>query len=85
MPNIQNPNKGLRRYTTKEYKEAAMSCLWDGAERANKQINKMTNLEAMFFRGFWFDHDTQCYTNGKIRVSEFIIHEKDMWRILSGF
>jgi len=79
------PNKynRLRRYDSSEYSMKAMSMLWrEDKDNVAKELTEMENLEALSYRGFWFDDRRYCYTNGIIDVSPRELGRKGIWKYI---
>ena len=78
----------LRRYSTEEYAVAHLSALYDGADVAKRRVVRMTNLEALAFRGFKEEYNPMSLTivyvheETGLRVSDDILERKDAWKII---
>lgn len=81
------PNKldKLRRYDSSEYAIKAMTMLWrNDKNNVIKELNEMENLEALSYRGFWFNDRRYCYTNGIIDVSPRELERKGIWKYIDS-
>ena len=79
------PNKynKLRRCDSSEYIMKAMSLLWrEDKDNVYEELNEMENLEALSYRGFWFDDRRYCYTNGIVDVSPRELVRKGIWKYI---
>ena len=77
---------GLRRYSTEEYAQADMEDVRDALADGYKgqpRRNRLTNLEALFFRGFNYDPENGIYVQpqSRIRVAESVLHHMDLWKL----
>lgn len=71
----------LRRYDSSEYTMKAMSLLWrDDKNNVAKELIEMENLEALSYRGFWFDDKRYYYTNEIIDVCPRELERKGIWK-----